>query len=1069
MRTDLSDDASFIYDEDDDDNNAPLEDLKRYVATLNEQRDLDLENFKGLYDDDSDDDSDWGENMDFEKVTSDFLSYAMGKENKVRAGTPRSTTLSKSIILKTAKGLSISHSVKTPRGILTPKDANVFAFEQEEITNSQATKADPQGDFASIELTLSDMLSEILSDDWKLDADERKEIRNGEQDEQIVETDFDVKSADGCKLESNECGRTEIIEQQDKQQDQEKDKPVEDAIMQGAESPSAENMPMGLETEGSKAIGEASSVDTSVDTATSYLDLIQETQEVAIEENAPINDSADLIPTKTKLDAEENSNKASSHVEVDDELICEGVAPVEYSIASNYPITSDTCDREAVTDQNHFHIMAEHEFGAESAEQEVPERLTEDTKHECKAQQAPIEEDPYEWAYAIWRAKGLMGRTKEDDHQTPSKPQPIRNGEQDEQIVETDFDVKSADGCKLESNECGRTEIIEQQDKQQDQEKDKPVEDAIMQGAESPSAENMPMGLETEGSKAIGEASSVDTSVDTATSYLDLIQETQEVAIEENAPINDSADLIPTKTKLDAEENSNKASSHVEVDDELICEGVAPVEYSIASNYPITSDTCDREAVTDQNHFHIMAEHEFGAESAEQEVPERLTEDTKHECKAQQAPIEEDPYEWAYAIWRAKGLMGRTKEDDHQTPSKPQPSMSRKVNHAPIPPSEPKVFVIGTPVKESQSVTATTPGRDRAGQWNKRASGNFGNLIQRWKDKSESTPIHNLFSPAQSVQSVVASTPIKATEEGRKAERATIDIDKDTALSKKVRTDGIVALSTSGKYEVVAELRGNDKNSNEKVMTKTGNEEDAIIGMTIGDLKGRKSLFTPTPIKVLRTFLAQGEGSVGDMDDDSSISYDGLVCMSDQSQIANAQHAQGCACSSSAFSGNDVLEEFFLPQLGMACTCGTGKRSYNWRYDSDPTALEHILRPWQVSFCHSFGIRKGDQLVKAHHRSANMLAKAMRKWRSAHGMTRVRTVSCGVALNIWAQSCKFYVRSVRRQTDRGIRRIEMPNAMDCLTEMMSTSGRRMSVPASGHGFRTERAMTDGHSETEVEI
>jgi hypothetical protein len=820
LRTDLSDDASFIYDEDDDDNNAPLEDLKRYVATLNEQRDLDLENFKGLYDDDSDDDSDWGENMDFEKVTSDFLSYAMGKENKVRAGTPRSTTLSKSIILKTAKGLSISHSVKTPRGILTPKDANVFAFEQEEITNSQATKADPQGDFASIELTLSDMLSEILSDDWKLDADERKEIRNGEQDEQIVETDFDVKSADGGKLESNECGRTEIIEQQDKQQDQEKDKPVEDAIMQGAESPSAENMPMGLETEGSKAIGEASSVDTSVDTATSYLDLIQETQEVAIEENAPINDSADLIPTKTKLDAEENSNKASSHVEVDDELICEGVAPVEYSIASNYPITSDTCDREAVTDQNHFHIMAEHEFGAESAEQEVPERLTEDTKHECKAQQAPIEEDPYEWAYAIWRAKGLMGRTKEDDHQTPSKP---------------------------------------------------------------------------------------------------------------------------------------------------------------------------------------------------------------------------------------------------------QPSMSRKVNHAPIPPSEPKVFVIGTPVKESQSVTATTPGRDRAGQWNKRASGNFGNLIQRWKDKSESTPIHNLFSPAQSVQSVVASTPIKATEEGRKAERATIDIDKDTALSKKVRTDGIVALSTSGKYEVVAELRGNDKNSNEKVMTKTGNEEDAIIGMTIGDLKGRKSLFTPTPIKVLRTFLAQGEGSVGDMDDDSSISYDGLVCMSDQSQIANAQHAQGCACSSSAFSGNDVLEEFFLPQLGMACTCGTGKRSYNWRYDSDPTALEHILRPWQVSFCHSFGIRKGDQLVKAHHRSANMLAKAMRKWRSAHGMTRVRTVSCGVALNIWAQSCKFYVRSVRRQTDRGIRRIEMPNAMDCLTEMMSTSGRRMSVPASGHGFRTERAMTDGDSETEVEI
>lgn len=872
LRTDPSDDTLFM-DDDDGDNNDPLEDLKQFVATLNDQTDLDLENFKGLYDDDSDDDSDWGANMDFEKVTSDFLSSAMGKENKTKAGTPKSPALSKSNILKTPKGRSRSNSLQTPRGILTPRDENVFAFEQDESTHSH-TKADPQGDFAFIGYTLSEMLDEILSDDWKLENDECKAMRKGEQDEETVETDLNVKSADGCKIESNECGGTENIEQQDKEH-------------------------------------------------------------------------------KKVL-----TNKA----------------------------TQET----------------------------TPGELTVEVKTKPLVGSNPVDEASVE------------------DHgrESPS-----------EKNVEIANNTKS-------------------------------VDDAIMHGAEFPPAENIPMGPETEGSKAICEA----TSKDGGTSYLELNQETQAVAIESNTPIDDSADKIPATTELpvEVEGNSNGESSHVEVKDEHIRgENVAPVEHSMSANAPATSETCDREAVTDQepetkDDSQIIGEYDLVAEPAEHEVQELPIEDAGHECKSslrQKAPVEEDPYEWAYAVWRAKGLMGRTREEGHQTPSKPQPSVVREVKPAPVQPPEPKVFVIGTPVKETQSVSATTAGMDRAGQWNKRASGNFGNLIQRWKDKSDTAPIPDLFSPGQSVQSVLTSTSMKTTGEGGKAERTTAELNKVAALSKNVRTDGVKAMGTGVEFEVAADVRGNGRDSD--------GEEDAIVGMTIRDLMGRKSLFTPTPVKVLRKFLSQGEdeGSIGDMDDDSSMSDDGLVGMSDQSQIANAQHAQGCACSSSAFSGNDVLEEFFLPQLGMACTCRTGKRRSYWRNDSDPTALEHILRPWQVSFCKSFGIRKGDQLVKAHHRSANMLAKAMRKWRKAHGMTRVRTVSCGVALHIWARSCKYYVRSVRMQRSRGIRRLQMPNAMDCLTEMMSTSERRMSVPASGHGFRTssERAVTDGDSETEVEI
>ena len=76
-----------------------------------------------------------------------------------------------------------------------------------------------------------------------------------------------------------------------------------------------------------------------------------------------------------------------------------------------------------------------------------------------------------------------------------------------------------------------------------------------------------------------------------------------------------------------------------------------------------------------------------------------------------------------------------------------------------------------------------------------------------------------------------------------------------------------------------------------------------------------------------------------------------------------------CDCENSLamFSAQDEMVDFFLPLMVVTCSCRKSKQLKNPR---DPISLENILRPWQIQFLKAFGIVQGDQLVKAHHRSA---------------------------------------------------------------------------------------------------
>jgi hypothetical protein len=152
-----------------------------------------------------------------------------------------------------------------------------------------------------------------------------------------------------------------------------------------------------------------------------------------------------------------------------------------------------------------------------------------------------------------------------------------------------------------------------------------------------------------------------------------------------------------------------------------------------------------------------------------------------------------------------------------------------------------------------------------------------------------------------------------------------------------------------------------------------------------------------------------------------------------------------CLCSKSVFSGNDDMIDFYLPLMGTACTCGNNQASRTLQPDEDPTSLVHILRPWQVAFLEGFGIYRGEELVKANHRSGTALANALQRYRKREGMAPFRNKSCIMALQIWSKTSKAFVRSIRNQI-----KTARKNAAEATPESlaMKTLGDSSSVPQS---------------------
>jgi myosin heavy subunit len=131
-----------------------------------------------------------------------------------------------------------------------------------------------------------------------------------------------------------------------------------------------------------------------------------------------------------------------------------------------------------------------------------------------------------------------------------------------------------------------------------------------------------------------------------------------------------------------------------------------------------------------------------------------------------------------------------------------------------------------------------------------------------------------------------------------------------------------------------------------------------------------------------------------------------------------------CSCSSNLFASKAEYVEFYLPQITIECVCGhappKSPKEADQDKDLDPCALASILRPWQVEFLADQGIY--DTLSFAHMTNQRMrtMSRSLREWRRTKQLPPIKTKSCGVALHIWARTCKSVLRSVRSQRDKGI-------------------------------------------------
>ena len=154
--------------------------------------------------------------------------------------------------------------------------------------------------------------------------------------------------------------------------------------------------------------------------------------------------------------------------------------------------------------------------------------------------------------------------------------------------------------------------------------------------------------------------------------------------------------------------------------------------------------------------------------------------------------------------------------------------------------------------------------------------------------------------------------------------------------------------------------------------------------------------------------------------------------MENQFYISNMKNMEttpsmnGCPCEESVFSKQPEVIDFYLPKLGLCCSCG--RKDTVQLIGSDPCRIENILRDWQVQFCITNKIETAVDLIHAFTQNSNQLAKQMRVWRKGKGMRAVKTKSCSIALRIWARTCKTVIKTMQNQKDKG--KISRPEFLD---------------------------------------
>lgn len=145
-------------------------------------------------------------------------------------------------------------------------------------------------------------------------------------------------------------------------------------------------------------------------------------------------------------------------------------------------------------------------------------------------------------------------------------------------------------------------------------------------------------------------------------------------------------------------------------------------------------------------------------------------------------------------------------------------------------------------------------------------------------------------------------------------------------------------------------------------------------------------------------------------------------------------------CKSSLVSRNLECVEFYLPKIGLTDGEGRDDLLFNSDESGDILTLDSILRPWQVEFLNSVGVKSPVDLVRLQRDDGRKVARSLRRWRREQNLPSIKIKSCETALHIWSRSCKAAIQSFQEQKAQGVTNPRRPDFLDVSSCSMSTLG-----------------------------
>jgi hypothetical protein len=159
---------------------------------------------------------------------------------------------------------------------------------------------------------------------------------------------------------------------------------------------------------------------------------------------------------------------------------------------------------------------------------------------------------------------------------------------------------------------------------------------------------------------------------------------------------------------------------------------------------------------------------------------------------------------------------------------------------------------------------------------------------------------------------------------------------------------------------------------------------------------------------------------------------DAITCIAHQKEQEPV-----CACTASDMFSKKEYVEFYLPKIGISCTCGR-KQEVQLEAGGDPCALRNILRQWQVDFLSSVNIQDAVDFLHTYQQRRGLLAKEMKRWRRDMTLPIVKTDSCAIALHVWSHTCKAVIKAVAEQRERGATALARPEFLDVCIDHLSS-------------------------------